>query len=79
MSGAQFAPTDAVPSLEGDVRLHAQRQPHVARWDAGIQRLGRRAITEGGKNEVRDQRRTAPAEFVGDGAIEFTATHEGRE
>lgn len=76
-AAARLETSHAVAALEGNVRLVAQRKPHLTSRDAGIQRLRSRAVPELRVDQICDQRTPLRAELVSDGAIEFASTHRG--
>src|SRR6187431_30223 len=66
----------AVAPLGWDIGRIAQRQPDLARFQAGRQRLRGRAVTQLGQEEIGDQRVSTRAELILHGAVELTASHE---
>src|SRR5690606_34730860 len=72
----RLEPSDAVAALGRHVHLLAYGEPHVARRNAGLERLIRGAIAHARQDEVGEDRPRPGTELVLDGALELAQAHD---
>ena len=73
---ARLRKTDSVPALDWHFHRLAQREPHLAFWHAGGQRLVTRTVAELVDDKVSQQRPAVLfSELSGHGPSEFARTH----